>query len=334
MSLVNERHNHDVERKSITILNILRDATEPVGARVMARELTGHGIELSERAVRYHLQLLDERGFTKTVGRDGRRITPHGLEELKSALVTDKLGVVLARIEDLAFRTTLDPSRGRGTVAINISLFCKGQFEAALAAMRNAFQAGLCASTLVAVAKEGERLGDTLVPEGKMALATVCSVTVNAVLLKGGIPMNSLFGGILEMRASKPLRFTELISYSGSSLDPSEVFIRGKMTSVGAAARAGDGKVLANFREIPAACFAEAQELIKKLRKVGIVEPLVVGHQGEPVCEVPVGWNRAGVVLRGGLNPAAAAVEAGLEVENYAMSSTLEFSALRPFPGL
>lgn len=331
---MNDRHNHDVERKSLTILKILRDATEPVGARVMARDLVGHGVELSERAVRYHLQLLDERGFTELIGRDGRRITQRGLEELKSALVTDKLGVVLARIEDLAFRTTYDPIRGSGAVAINISLFPKEQFEVALASMRGAFQAGICASTLVVVAKEGERLGELTVPEGKIALGTICSVTVNAVLLKGGIPMNSLFGGILELRSFKPLRFTELISYSGSSLDPSEVFIRGRMTSVGAAARIGDGKILANFREIPATCIPQAQGLIKRLRAAGITEPLVVGHQGEPVCEVSVGWNRSGVVLKGGLNPVAAAVEAGLEAENYAMSTTLDFSALHAFPGL
>ncbi|MBI3953795.1 MAG: DUF128 domain-containing protein [Chloroflexi bacterium] len=331
---MNDRHNHDVERKSLTILKVLRDAPEPVGARIMARELLGHGIGLSERAVRYHLALLDGRGFTELVGRDGRRITQRGLEELKSALVTDKLGVVLARIEDLAFRTTYNPSRRQGAVAINISLFPKEQFEGTLAAMRGAFETGLCASTLIAVAKGGERLGEMLVPEGKTALATVCSVTVNAVLLKGGIPMNSLFGGILELRGSKPLRFTELISYSGSSLDPSEVFIRGKMTSVGGAVRTGNGKILANFREIPASCFPQAQELIKRLHNTGITEPLVVGHQGEPVCDVPVGWNRSGVVLKGGLNPVAAAVEAGIDAENFAMSGTLDYSELRPFPGL
>jgi repressor of nif and glnA expression len=89
---------------------------------------------------------------------------------------------------------------------------------------------------------------------------------------------------------------------------------------------------LANFREIPAACFFQTQEVVKRLRSSGIVDPLVVGHQGEPVCEVPVAWNRSGVVLKGGLNPVAAAVEAGLEVDNFAMSGTLEYSALRSFP--
>ena len=80
-------------------------------------------------------------------------------------------------------------------------------------------------------------------------MATVCSIVVNGVLLKNGIPMDSKFGGILQIRNGRPLRFVELIYYSGSSLDPSEVFIRGKMTSVRSVVDEGEGMILANFRE-------------------------------------------------------------------------------------
>ena len=70
----------DVERKTTAILRILRDSLEPLGARLISRHLRDHGIELTERAVRYHLKLMDERGFTESVGRDGRSITQLGLE--------------------------------------------------------------------------------------------------------------------------------------------------------------------------------------------------------------------------------------------------------------
>ena len=52
------------------------------------------------------------------------------------------------------------------------------------------------------------------------ALATVCSIVVNGVLLKNGIPMDSKFGGIVQISRGEPLRFVKLIHYSGSSLDP------------------------------------------------------------------------------------------------------------------
>ena len=90
-------HNDlDVERKIISILKIINESSQPVGARLVARQLTDHGVELGERAVRYHLKLMDERGLTKLVGRDGRLITDSGIEELKSALVRDKVGLSIS----------------------------------------------------------------------------------------------------------------------------------------------------------------------------------------------------------------------------------------------
>ena len=51
--------SQDVERKVVTILRVLAEHDEPVGARKIALRLRDYGIELSERAVRYHLQLMD-----------------------------------------------------------------------------------------------------------------------------------------------------------------------------------------------------------------------------------------------------------------------------------
>ena len=84
----------EVERKVIAILRVLSQVGEPLGARVVSHHLKDYAIELSERAVRYHLKLMDERGFTESVGRNGRLITQSGLEELGSALVSDKVGLV------------------------------------------------------------------------------------------------------------------------------------------------------------------------------------------------------------------------------------------------
>jgi len=44
--------------------------------------------------------------------------------------------------------------------------------------------------------------------------------------------MGSRFAGILQIKKGVALRFVEIIDYTGSSLDPSEIFIRGRMTSV------------------------------------------------------------------------------------------------------
>jgi repressor of nif and glnA expression len=321
----------DVERKVFAILRVLSDSQEALGARIIARRLKDLGVELGERAVRYHLKLMDERGLTRLVGRDGRLITELGLEELKSGLVRDKVGFAISRIELLAFRTDFDLERHTGLVPVNVSFFKREKFRRALTAMAPAFEAGLCVSDLVAVAREGESIGELTVPQGRVALATVCSIVVNGSLLKAGVPMDSRFGGILQFRDHKPLRFVELIHYAGSSLDPSEVFIMAKMTSVAGVARSGDGKLLANFREIPALCRPVAEEVIAGLHQAGLNGVLLMGATSEPVCEIPVELNRVGVILLGGLNPVAAAGEAGIEAENLAMSTVIDYQNLIKF---
>jgi len=321
----------EVERKVLAILKVVNDSREPLGARVIARRLKDLGVELGERAVRYHLKLMDERGLTRAVGRDGRLITESGVDELRSALVSDKVGFAISRIELLAFRTNFNWEKRTGSVPVNISFFPKEKFAQALQAMKPAFAAGLGVSDLVAVAGEDETLGEVTVPQGKRGLATVCSVVVNGSLLKAGVPMDSRFGGILQVRSHQPLRFVELIHYAGSSVDPSEVFIRAKMTSVREAATGGNGRILANFREIPAFCHPIAEEVVAKLKEAGLGGLLLMGNTSEPVCEIPVELNKIGTLLLGGLNPVAAGEEAGIEAENHSMSTVMEYQNLIKF---
>jgi hypothetical protein len=323
--------NVDVERKVNAILRVLKESPEAVGARVIGRQLKEQGIDLSERAVRYHLKLMDERGLTQLVGRDGRQITPAGIEELRNALVADKVGLFMNQIEIVSFRTTFDWRHRSGCVPANLSIFHKEDFPKALKAMAIAFKAGISVGNLVAVAGEGETLGDRVIPRDKVGFATVCSAVVTGVLLKAGLPMDSKFGGILQIRGRKPLRFAELIYYSGTSLDPSEVFIRGKMTDVVGAAKNGDGKVLGNFAEVPGQCRPLVEDMIAKLKEAGLGSLMVMGKPGESVCEAPVDPNRVGVLLLGGLNPVAAAEEAGIQAENSAISSVVEYGRLKSF---
>jgi repressor of nif and glnA expression len=321
----------DTERKIVSILKVLSESSEPLGSITIARELERHGIFLSERAVRYHLRITDERGYTQPLGRDGRMLTPQGHEELRMALAPEQVGFILDKLEMLAFQTTFDPQKRTGRLPVNTSLIDKDKFKEALAAMRDVFKAGLCVSELVAVASEGEKLGSVVIPSGEIGLATVCGVVINGVLLKAGVPIDSRFGGVLEIRDSKPRRFTAIINYAGTSLDPSEQYIRAGMTSINEVARTGNGKILANFREIPAQSRAVVAEKAAILKEAGIDGVYALGNTSEPICQIAVGLNRVGIVLLGGLNPVAAAVEAGIKVENIAESGMIDFQRLQSF---
>ena len=320
----------DIERKNILMLKILNENSESLGARVIARKMQEHGVSLSERTVRYHLKLMDERGLTKLIGRrDGRAITNLGLDEISNARVQDKISLSISRIDVLSFKTTFDLRKKRGLVPVNISFFPEEEFKRALLVMKPVFKKKLAVSGRVAVAQAGKKLGDIIVPEGKVGLATVCSIVINGVLLKHGIPLDSKFGGILQLKDGEPLRFVELIHYSGSSLDPSEIFIRGKMTSVKEVIKNNEGKILANFREIPALSRSLVEDLIADFENAGINGAISIGDVGNTLAQTNVDINKAGMILVGGLNPVAAAHEEGIDVENKAMSTVMEFSALR-----
>lgn len=321
----------DTERKIIAILKVLNESSEPLGSITIARELERHGIFLSERAVRYHLRITDERGHTQPFGRDGRMLTAQGLEELKIALAPEHVGFVLEKLETLAFQTTFNPRTRTGLVPINTSLIAKDKFKDSLNIIGEAFDAGFCVSELIAVAYEGEKLGSVIVPEGKVGIGTICSVVVNGVLSKSGVPIESKFGGVLELRNPKQERFVAIIYYSGTSLDPSEQYVRARMTSVREAARTGKGRILANFREIPAPSRTLVSEQIREMKEAGIGGVYRLGNTSESICQIPVGLNRVGMVFLGGLNGMAAVSEAGIEVENNSESGVIEFQRMVSF---
>ncbi len=326
---------HDVERKILSILNVLQSLNKPAGGRIIAQRLQDYGVILSERAVRYHLRLMDERGLTRLVGgRDGRTFTEKGLNEIKNAMVKDKVGYAITKIELLAFRTNFDYQERRGAVPVNISFFPRAKFKKALAVMKPVFESDYCLSQLVAVAEPGQQIEDVTVPEDKVGLLTMCSIVINGSLLKAGIPMDSRLSGTLQVDNHKPLRFTEIIHYNGCSLDPTEIFIKARMTSVMEAATTGSGEILANFREIPAPCPPIAEEVLAGLESAGIKGILAKGVASEPVCEVSVDQNKVGLVLIGGLNPVAAAQEAGIAAENRSMSAIVDYQQLIDFKEL
>jgi repressor of nif and glnA expression len=182
----------------------------------------------------------------------------------------------------------------------------------------------------VLIAEQGEELKHLIVPDGMMALGTVCAVTINGKLLRHRIPVRSRFGGILQMADSKPLRFTEIIEYSGSSLDPAEIFIKSKMTNVLGAARSGIGKVLAGFREIPAACLSEAEDILDRLAQIGFHGVVVIGEPNQPTLQIPVSNGYVGLVVLAGLNPLAAVEEAGIDTQNMSLSMMMDVQKLTP----
>ncbi len=326
-----EQEVSSAEGTMIAILKELNKSSEPLGSITITRRLKNEGILLSARGVRYHLKIADARGYTHPFGHKGRMITIEGRQEIKEAMAERQLGFAINKLEMLAYQTTFNPEKRSGQLPVNVSIIDKDKFKRALSVMKNVFEAGLCVSDLVAVAMEGDKLGSVIIPSGKIGFATISGVVVNGVLLKAGVPTEYRYGGVLEVKNSKPERFIAIIDYDGTSLSPSEQFIRSKMTSVREASKTGNGKVLGIFCTIPAPAREVAEKNIAALKNAGIGGVYAIGDISEPLCQISVALNRIGIVQLGGLNPVAGAVETGIEVDNIAESGLIDFQQLQPF---
>ncbi|RLI24327.1 hypothetical protein DRO58_07505, partial [Candidatus Bathyarchaeota archaeon] len=70
---------------------------EPIGSTLIRKELMMRGFFLSERTVRYHLQLLEAKGLVRGFGKRGRSITPEGLSELSKSLAYQRVGFIVTK---------------------------------------------------------------------------------------------------------------------------------------------------------------------------------------------------------------------------------------------
>ncbi len=317
-----------VERKRLLMMKILRESGAPLSSQRIQEQLVSRGMDISERTVRFHLQALDAKGLTSYKEKKGRFLTPKGLMELSKAHVYDRVGFLSSKIDDMTYKMSFNPETAEGSVLVNLSLVDKKYRDAVASLVPPVFASGLAHGKLMTLIDEGEQIGDNIIPEGMVGLGTVCSITYNGALIKSGIPVTSVFGGLLEIHDRAPDRFTAVIRYDGTSLDPLEIYITSRMTTTGEAAQDGNGQIGASFREIPAAARDRAIETDKRFTSRGLGGFLKLGYPSQSLLDIPVGDGRMGLVVAGGLNAVAPLVEEGIPIQSKALSGLVSYSAL------
>ncbi len=317
------------EEKRLAILRTLREANGALGSSKITERLLAMGHDMSERTVRFHLLELDRVGLTQNLGRSGRAITIRGLDELESALSYEKVGFLSAKIDQMTYKMDFDLATKAGRVVLNVSLIERAQLRQSISSMQRVFASGYAMGTLMTLLAPGEQVGQVVVPDGSVGIGTVCSITVNGVLLAHGIPTNSRFGGLLELSDGKAVRFAEFINYDGTTIDPLEVFIRSGMTDYLGATSNGNGLIGASFREVPADSREHVSELGRRMQQAGLGGLFLLGWPGRPLLDIPVSEGRLGFVVVGGLNPVAILVEQGVRVHRPgALAGLIEYGRL------
>lgn len=317
--------------REVSILGVLKQSGQALRSADVAEFLVSQGDEISERTVRLYLQELDRAGFTESHGKRGRTITEKGLAELDTSQTLERVGFLSSRIDELTYDMSFDLTLRTGTVVVNTTLAKPEDLSANLDRICKVFELGYAMGRLVGILEPGERIGDIVVPEGLLGICSVCSVTLNGVLLKHGVPTKSRFGGLLELRGGKATRFTDIINYDGTSIDPLEIFVRSGMTDYTGAITTGNGRIGVSFREIPANCRELVVGLAKQIESAGLKGFMEIGFPGHTLFDIPVGEGRVGVVVIGGLNPGAILEEQGLRPFSRALTGFMDFSRLFPY---
>ena len=317
-----------IEKKQLSILKILSESKDPVNSKIITEILNNEGNDISERTVRFHLLDLDRKELTKNIGRLGRIITEKGLEEINKARAYEKIGFLTAKIDQMTYKMNFNLEEKNGTVVINVSLLEKSKINQSIPLIKKVFKAGYAMGKLLTLINSGEKIGTLTIPEGFIGIGTVCSIRINGVFLQYGIPTNSRFGGLLEIKDGKPTRFVAIINYNGTTLDPLEIFIKSGMTNYKGATSTGNGLIGASFREVPADSKDKVLEISEKLNKIGLGSIMKIGWDGQPLLEIPVNEGHIGVIIIGGLNPIAILEESGISVNSKALSGIIDYNQL------
>jgi len=316
------------KKKDLLILSILKNASIPLTSSKISQELHMLGHDISERTVRLYLQHMDKEGFTINHGKRGHKITDKGLYELDSSKIFEKVGFLSAKIDQMTYSMNFDLHTRSGTVVINVTLVEPHHLIKNIPLIAKVYADGYTMGNLITFLGPGESLGSITVPEKMIGIGTVCSVTLNGVLLKHGIPVTSRFGGLLEIRDKQPVRFVEIIMYDGTSIDPLEVFIRSGMTDYLGAVKTGTGKIGASFREFPAQSRDLVEQIADRMKRIGLGGLLKIGRSGQPLLDIPVNEGRVGAIIIGGLNPVSILEETGVRAYSRALAGIIDFSRL------
>ena len=314
--------------KELLILKTLRNSKTPLSSAGIADELRSLGYAISERTVRLYLQQLIAQGMTTSNGKKGHIISEKGLKELDSSKIIEKVGFLSAKIDQMTYRMNFDLNTTSGSVVINITIVDPRVFAQSIPHINKVFTDGYAMGDLITFLGPGETLEHITIPEGMIGVGTVCSITLNGVLLKHGIPTNSRFGGLLELADKKPIRFVEVIMYNGTSIDPLEVFIRSGMTNYMGAIKTGNGRIGASFREFPAESRETVEHLGEKLKRIGLGGLVTIGKPGQSVLDIPVSEGRIGAIVIGGLNPVSILEETGIRAYSRALGGLIDFNRL------
>lgn len=225
----------------------------------------------------------------------------------------------LSRIENLMHQVTFDPVQMKGKIITNTSLVERGRLPEALAIFYDTIQSGLAVSPLMLVSEE----------KRMVRIKTACSLTISGVLLKQGIPVRPKGGGLIEVVEREPVRFTDMLMYWATTIDPIDVLTAQGLTDIMGMMRTGNGRILGNVQEAPMLARERIEVALEQISAAEFTGVLELGEPNMNVLGVSVERDHVGIALVGGTNLVAAAQECGIDMVHESISDLTEVGEMR-----
>jgi len=221
-------------------------------------------------------------------------------------------------------QVTFDPVQMKGKIITNTSLVEKDCLEEALAIFCDTIQSGLAVSPLILLSDEDVAGGKRIVK-----IKTACSLTICGVLLKHGIPVRPKGGGLIEVVERQPTRFTDMLMYWATTIDPIDVLTAQSLTDIIGMMRTGNGRILGNLQEAPMLARDRIEEVLDQLSEADFTGVLELGEPNINVLGASVERDHVGIALVGGTNLVAAAHERGINVMHESISDLTDIAEMR-----
>ncbi|AGK60310.1 Uncharacterized protein conserved in archaea [Archaeoglobus sulfaticallidus PM70-1] len=312
----------------VEILRVLSEAESPLSSKDIADSLKEKGINLEPRTIRYHLSKMDKAGLTQKPVKYKRIITPKGKEVLRRSLVFERLGEFSERVEYNVFMSNFSIDEFKGTIPTNIAILDKKHYEKAMTILNEVSQSRFIVSDLITVIDESERAGYLEIPKNKFAVGIVSNTIFDVILRKYGVVLTPEASGLLHVEKKVPQGFSELISYSGTTLSPGWLFVKSRLTSVFRAEKKGYGDVIATIRSFNVHLIDVVKRRVSEIEEKGIRGIISISYPLENHIIQSINF-KANLIIYAGVNYLAPLQEKGLNPEIHINEQLIEISEFK-----
>ncbi len=322
------RNRNQVDILQTEILRTLADSNRALSSQEILRHLKRRGIDVSEKTVRNRIERLNKIGYVEKTRSSKISITNEGLRILNQVTVFERLGEFSELVEFNMFNSTFNLYTLDGTVPTNVAIVDKDQTEKALKIMKDVADAELTTSRLIVLADEEESLGVIEIPKDRVGIGTISSTIYNVIMLNIGVVLGSEFAGLLYYEDFRPVGFSEMINYSGTTISPGLLLIRGGYTSVYKVAKTGKGYVVTAIKSFNEYAYESVEREVMLANARGISGVLAISSPLDNLLNLPT-YKKALLIVLAGVNHLAPLYEEGLNPKMMINQALIDFKAFK-----